>query len=163
MYLFFQVLSAVFQNILELHHRSRHTRRPELCVVACPRRPATSLGPRSSIWYFLLTRITVSLAISLANISVRASCSFRRHLLGNGKREEAVRVVAELNDAAVDDPVVIDAIEELEFAIKAENEGGKATWMECFSTRNALWKRTGNGMMLQFIQQLNGQNFYCKF
>jgi hypothetical protein len=51
--------------------------------------------------------------------------------------------------------------EELEFAIKVENEGGKATWMECFSTRNNLWKRTLNGIMLQFIQQLNGQNFYC--
>ena len=53
-------------------------------------------------------------------------------------------------------------IEELEFAIRAENEGGKATWMECFSTRNALWKRTINGIMLQCLQQLNGQNFYCK-
>jgi len=48
----------------------------------------------------------------------------------------------------------------LEVGIKEENEGGKATWLECFSTRNMLWKRTINGMMLQFIQQLNGQNFY---
>ena len=54
-----------------------------------------------------------------------------------------------------------EIVDELGFAIKAENEGGKATWMECFSTRNNLWKRTINGMMLQFIQQLNGQNFYC--
>lgn len=61
-----------------------------------------------------------------------------------------------------DDILVIETIEELEFAIKAENEGGKATWLECFSSRNMLWKRTLNGMMLQFIQQLNGQNFYCK-
>lgn len=53
-------------------------------------------------------------------------------------------------------------IEELDFGIRAENEGGKATWLECFSTRNVLWKRTLNGMMLQFIQQLNGQNFYCE-
>lgn len=59
--------------------------------------------------------------------------------------------------------MVQETIEELEFGIKAENEGGKATWLECFSTRNALWKRTINGMMLQFIQQLNGQNFYCKW
>ena len=58
--------------------------------------------------------------------------------------------------------MVLDYLEELEFGIRAENEGGKATWLECFSTRNALWKRTINGMMLQFIQQLNGQNFYCK-
>ena len=61
----------------------------------------------------------------------------------------------------VDDPLVNDIVEELDYGIKAENEGGKVTWMECFSTRNMLYKRTINGMMLQFIQQLNGQNFYC--
>ncbi len=66
-----------------------------------------------------------------------------------------------LNSLPEDDPVVIETIEELELGIRAENEGGKATWAECFSTRNMLWKRTMNGMMLQFIQQLNGQNFYC--
>ncbi|KAF8917917.1 hypothetical protein CPB85DRAFT_1249955 [Mucidula mucida] len=57
-------------------------------------------------------------------------------------------------------PLVEELVEELMFGIRAENEHGKATWLECFSTRNALWKRTINGMMLQFIQQLNGQNFY---
>lgn len=65
-----------------------------------------------------------------------------------------------LNSVPETDLLVLEVIEELEFGIKAENEGGKATWAECFSTRNALWKRTINGMMLQFIQQLNGQNFY---
>ncbi|KAI8980586.1 general substrate transporter [Trametes punicea] len=83
-----------------------------------------------------------------------------RHLLGTGQEEEARRIVAELNSLPPDDPIVIETIEELELAIRAENEGGKATWMECFSERNKLWKRTLNGMMLQFIQQLNGQNFY---
>ena len=83
-----------------------------------------------------------------------------RHLLGIGKEAEARKVVAILNSVPEDDLLVIEVVEELEFGIKAENEGGKATWLECFSTRNALWKRTINGMMLQFIQQLNGQNFY---
>jgi len=83
-----------------------------------------------------------------------------RHLLGTGRREEARVVVAELNGVPIDDALVEEVMEELEFGIRAENEGGKATWLECFSTRNNLWKRTGNGMMLQFIQQLNGQNFY---
>lgn len=69
--------------------------------------------------------------------------------------------MAELNSLPEDDPVVLETIEELEYGIRAENEGGKATWLECFSERNKLWKRTLNGMMLQFIQQLNGQNFYC--
>ncbi|KAG1889677.1 general substrate transporter [Suillus fuscotomentosus] len=83
-----------------------------------------------------------------------------RHLLGTGRSNEARKVVAELNGVPEDDPLVIEIVEELDFAIRAENEGGKATWLECFSTRNALWRRTINGMMLQFIQQLNGQNFY---
>lgn len=87
----------------------------------------------------------------------------RRHLLGLGKEAEARKVIAQLNDVPEDDLLVIELMEELEFGIKAENEGGKATWLECFSTRNMLWKRTLNGMMLQFIQQLNGQNFYCTF
>ncbi|KAJ7511845.1 general substrate transporter [Mycena galericulata] len=83
-----------------------------------------------------------------------------RHLLGIGRTEEATRVIAELNGVPVDDALVIESVEELQFAINEENAGGKATWAECFSSRNAMWKRTGNGMMLQFIQQLNGQNFY---
>jgi sugar porter (SP) family MFS transporter len=83
-----------------------------------------------------------------------------RHLLGTGRGDEARKVIAELNGVPEDNPLVIEIVEELDFAIRAENEGGKATWLECFSTRNELWRRTINGMMLQFIQQLNGQNFY---
>jgi SP family sugar:H+ symporter-like MFS transporter len=83
-----------------------------------------------------------------------------RHLLGTGRQDEARTVIAALNGVPADDPLVEEVIEELDYGIRAENEGGKATWAECFSTRNNLWKRTGNGMMLQFIQQLNGQNFY---
>jgi len=83
-----------------------------------------------------------------------------RHLLGTNRREEARKVIAELNGVPQDDALVDEVVEELDYGIRAENEGGKATWLECFSTRNHLWKRTMNGMMLQFIQQLNGQNFY---
>ncbi|KAK7680557.1 hypothetical protein QCA50_016339 [Cerrena zonata] len=83
-----------------------------------------------------------------------------RHLLGNGKHDEARTVIAQLNSVPEDDPLVEELIDEIEYGIKQENDGGKATWLECFSTRNLLWKRTLNGMMLQFIQQLNGQNFY---
>ncbi|KAH7886305.1 general substrate transporter [Phlebopus sp. FC_14] len=83
-----------------------------------------------------------------------------RYLLGTGRRVEARSIIAELNNVPQDDALVIEIVEELDFAIKAENEGGKVTWLECFSPRNAMWRRTINGMMLQFIQQLNGQNFY---
>jgi len=83
-----------------------------------------------------------------------------RHLLGTGREAEARKVIAELNSVPEDDLVVIETMDELEYGLRLENEGGKATWVECFSTRNMLWKRSLNGMMLQFIQQLNGQNFY---
>ncbi|KAG8852123.1 hypothetical protein FRB96_008924 [Tulasnella sp. 330] len=83
-----------------------------------------------------------------------------RHLLGRGHEAEAQKVIASLNSVPFEDPLVISAMEELKAAICEENDGGKATWMECFSTRNMLWKRTINGMMIQFLQQLNGQNFY---
>jgi len=83
-----------------------------------------------------------------------------RFLLGQGKVDEARKVVAGLNGVDIDDAVVVETIDDLQYGIQQENEGGKATWLECFSTRNMLWKRTLNGMMLQFIQQLNGQNFY---
>ena len=85
----------------------------------------------------------------------------RRHLLGTNRGEEARRVIAELGSVPIDSDVVEAHIAELAEAIKAENEGGKATWAACFSTRNAMRRRTCNGIMLQCIQQLNGQNFYC--
>jgi MFS transporter, SP family, sugar:H+ symporter len=85
-----------------------------------------------------------------------------RHSLGRGREEEAKATIASLNGVSVNDPLVAELVDELEYSIRAENEGGKATWAECFGPRNVLWKRTMNGMMLQFIQQLNGQNFYCE-
>jgi len=132
----------------------------------------------------IITGVFLSYIIDLATHSINNSASWRipvglqllwglillsgifflpespRHLLGTGRQEEATRVIADLNSVPIDDPLVLDLIEELEVGIRAENEGGKATWLECFSGRNMLWKRTINGMMLQFIQQLNGQNFY---
>ncbi|QRV92065.1 Sugar (and other) transporter [Ceratobasidium sp. AG-Ba] len=83
-----------------------------------------------------------------------------RYLLGQGREKEAREAISAVNGYPPNDPFVDDVVEELEIGIREENEGGKATWAECFSTRNKLWMRTGNGMMLQFIQQLNGQNFY---
>jgi len=64
-----------------------------------------------------------------------------------------------MNSVPETDPIVVGTLTELSIAIAEENEGGKATWAECFSARNMLYKRTINGMMLQFLQQLNGQNF----
>lgn len=81
-----------------------------------------------------------------------------RHLLGIGRDEEARRSIRLLNNCENDDELVGYVEAELRQGIAEENEGGKATWLECFSTRNRLWLRTTHGMMLQFLQQLNGQN-----
>lgn len=121
--------------------------------------PADALGTYHPIRYLLPSRITVSTLLLFFSIYSRVAS--RRHLLGTGRIDEARKVVAELNSVPADDPLVEEMVEDLMFGIRAENDGGKATWAECFSTRNQLWKRTVNGMMLQFIQQLNGQNFYC--
>ncbi|KZT53630.1 general substrate transporter [Calocera cornea HHB12733] len=83
-----------------------------------------------------------------------------RHLLGKQKAEQARRAIAMLNNVPMNDPLVQEEMDELSEAIREENEGGKNGWIECFSHRNKLYWRTINGMMLQFIQQLNGQNFY---
>ncbi|WVQ92725.1 hypothetical protein IAS59_006540 [Cryptococcus gattii] len=83
-----------------------------------------------------------------------------RLLLGRGDEQGALKAVARLNDCKADDPLARDVIKDLEEAIREENEGGKAGWLECFSTRSMMWKRTLNGCMVQFLQQLNGQNFY---
>ena len=61
-------------------------------------------------------------------------------LLGSSRREEARTVIAALNSVPEDDGLVDELVSELDFAIQSENEGGKATWLECFSTRSHLWK-----------------------
>ncbi|KAF9056071.1 general substrate transporter, partial [Panaeolus papilionaceus] len=119
---------------------------------------ATHKVPNSASW-----RVPVGLQLVLGLILLSGIFFLPespRHLLGLGKAAEARTVIAALNGVPEDDELVDEQVAELDYAIRAENEGGKATWAECFSTRNALWKRTGNGMMLQFLQQLNGQNFY---
>jgi len=83
-----------------------------------------------------------------------------RLLLGKGKTEQAIKSIAALNDTDVNSELTREIMEELEEAIAAENSEGTASWLECFSTHGMMWKRTMNGMMIQFLQQLNGQNFY---
>jgi hypothetical protein len=130
--------------------------------LASPHWIADGLGYHTFVWNVLPSRISVCATSEPLSFKLTNFTFISRHLLGTGRGDEARKVVAELNGIPEDDLLVIEIVEELDFAIRAENEGGKATWLECFSTRNALWRRTINGMMLQFIQQLNGQNFYCK-
>lgn len=59
-----------------------------------------------------------------------------RLLLGKGREKEAIRAIAKLNDANEDDVIVKEVIEEMGEAIRQENEGGKASWLECFNWKN---------------------------
>ncbi len=81
-----------------------------------------------------------------------------RHLLYKGRTEEARRTIAMLNSTTPESQLTDDIVAELQEGLQAENQGGKATWRECFSPGVA--QRTIIGMMLQTFQQFNGQNFY---
>lgn len=59
-----------------------------------------------------------------------------RLLFGRGDEPKALKAVARLNERKVGDPLTRDVIKDLEEAIREENEGGKAGWLECFSTRS---------------------------
>lgn len=59
-----------------------------------------------------------------------------RLMLGKGKEDRAIKAIAKLNEAKIEDPIVAEVMHEMEEAIREENEGGKATWLECFSTRS---------------------------
>ncbi|BEJ03737.1 hypothetical protein CcaverHIS641_0109120 [Cutaneotrichosporon cavernicola] len=83
-----------------------------------------------------------------------------RLLLGKGREEDAYKAIASLNDCEVDSDKTREVALELEEAIAVENAEGKASWLECFSIKNRMFHRTMNGIMIQFLQQLNGQNFY---
>ncbi|TFK56371.1 general substrate transporter [Heliocybe sulcata] len=82
-----------------------------------------------------------------------------RHLLYLARPAAARKVVAQMNGSASE--AEVDAIiKEMEWGLRMENEGGSAGWGECFSGNARMWRRTVNGMMLQGLQQINGQNFY---
>lgn len=83
-----------------------------------------------------------------------------RLLLGKGKEESALKSIAALNNCSIDDPAAQEMLMELEEALAIENAEGKGSWLELFELKGHMWKRTLNGMMIQFLQQLNGQNFY---
>lgn len=52
-----------------------------------------------------------------------------------------------MNDTTHDSALVDEIMAEFTEGLRAENEGGKAGWMECFSPEVRM--RTINGMMLQ--------------
>ena len=139
-----------------LYIGSGYTFDTKLRFLAYSRRAATFLGLILLSGIFLPDSPYV-----LLNYLSNIFSSIRRHLIETDRREEARKVIAALNGVPEDDCLVNELASELDFAFKAENEGGKATWLECFSTRNYLWKRTINGMILQFFITLGSATNWC--
>lgn len=114
--------------------------------------------PNSASW-----RVPVGLQIAwgaMLMLGAAALPESPRLLLGKGKSEEALASVAALNDCTIDSPLAREIYEELDEAVAIENAEGKASWPECFRYSNNMLWRTMNGIMIQFLQQLCGQNFY---
>jgi SP family sugar:H+ symporter-like MFS transporter len=69
----------------------------------------------------------------------RAANCFGTYLLS--ERKKACIIITTFNGVPEDDGLLDELLNELDSVIQAENEGGKATWLDFFSTRNYLWKR----------------------
>ncbi len=97
-----------------------------------------------------------------------------RWLLMKDRREDARAVMARMRgvDLVTDStgqlrgPSAMEAeFRDMYEGIEAERQVFAGTnwftaWTKCFSTEQKMWYRTGMGMMLQTLQQLNGQNFF---
>jgi SP family sugar:H+ symporter-like MFS transporter len=68
-----------------------------------------------------------------------------RHLIYKDRMVDARAAIAQMNESTADSALVDDIVAELLEGIQEENEGGKATWAECFSP--SVRMRTINGMM----------------
>lgn len=83
-----------------------------------------------------------------------------RLLLSRGNVIGASKSISTLNAVPIDHPLVHEEIADLEALLRVEEQAGKGRWIDLLSTKHQLWKRTMNACMIQFVQQLNGQN--CK-
>jgi hypothetical protein len=67
--------------------------------------------------------------------------------------------LAKLRRLPVDDPAVIEELNEVQANHLYEMSLGKSTYLECF--KGTLGKRLLTGCCLQALQQLTGVNFIC--
>lgn len=79
-----------------------------------------------------------------------------RYLLSKGKTDEALRVVARVRSKPIDDPQVIQDVDEMRVKIEEERVNGMNTWVECFRGNPKIGYRTFCGIVIQMLQQLTG-------
>jgi SP family sugar:H+ symporter-like MFS transporter len=122
---------------------------------------ATSGIPNRACWMIPVGfQLFIGLVIAVGILFLPES---PRLLLGRGNVEAASRSIATLNAVPIDHPLVHEEIAELEALLAVEEQAGKGRWIDLLSTKHQLWKRTMNACVIQFVQQLNGQNFYYYF
>ncbi|KDN53436.1 putative monosaccharide transporter [Tilletiaria anomala UBC 951] len=97
-----------------------------------------------------------------------------RWLIARNRHGDARQVMAEVRGTDLQtlptgelrgDPALERDFDDMAEGIELEKAAFAGTnwltaWVKCFSTKQKMWYRTGLGMMLQTLQQLNGQNFY---
>ncbi|KAJ9105826.1 hypothetical protein QFC19_003394 [Naganishia cerealis] len=119
---------------------------------------ATSGIPNRACWMVPVGfQLVIGLVIAVGILFLPES---PRLLLGRGNVEAASRSIAILNAVPIDHPLVQEELADLEALLAVEEQAGKGRWIDLLSTKHQLWKRTMNACVIQFVQQLNGQNFY---
>jgi SP family sugar:H+ symporter-like MFS transporter len=96
-----------------------------------------------------------------------------RWLLQRERDDDCRRVMANMRGLTLDNtaaglrgsPAMEQDFEDMAEGIRAEADAFAGTnfftaYALCFSRKNQMWRRTGTAMLMQLLQQLNGQNFY---
>ncbi|KAG9029313.1 hypothetical protein FRB95_005477 [Tulasnella sp. JGI-2019a] len=83
-----------------------------------------------------------------------------RFLIKRGNEEAAATSLARLTGASPVDPEVIAELNEIRANLRAEEELGSASYLDCFRfSHNKIFLRTMTGIFIQAMQQLTGINF----
>ncbi|KAL5371422.1 hypothetical protein DPSP01_014277 [Paraphaeosphaeria sporulosa] len=80
-----------------------------------------------------------------------------RFLIKQDKYDEAAKALGKLRRLPVDDPAIVEELNEVQANHLYEMSLGKSTYLECF--KGTLGKRLLTGCALQSLQQLTGVNF----